>query len=340
MTAMPVAITDTTGQAPVSTVDRKRTWPTVVVWILVGPFAWWAAWRMFGLEFGFPGVAAMSYTPYVAAASILPLGLAIVARRWKATAVAALTVVLFATMVLPRAFSDARPDSALGGPELRVMTMNMYFGGADAAGIVDLARRERVDLLSLQELTPAALTRLDEAGLADLLPYRVATPAGGASGSGIFSIHPLDELSLGQESRGLAAPMAGLTVSGVRVEVVAVHPYPPSSAGNMQRWADGLEELPGARSDDVIRILAGDFNATLDHALLRTLVGEGYRDAAASLGEGLTGTWPANGAHAMPPVAIDHVLADERCAVESVSVVTVAGSDHRAVLANLTLPRR
>ena len=39
-------------------------------------------------------------------------------------------------------------------------------------------------------------------------------------------------------------------------------------------------------------------------------------------------------------MTIDHVLAPERVAVGEVSVHTVAGSDHRAVFAELFLPRR
>jgi endonuclease/exonuclease/phosphatase family metal-dependent hydrolase len=38
-------------------------------------------------------------------------------------------------------------------------------------------------------------------------------------------------------------------------------------------------------------------------------------------------------------VAIDHVLADARCGVRAFSVHPIPGTDHRAVLAELVLPR-
>jgi hypothetical protein len=41
-----------------------------------------------------------------------------------------------------------------------------------------------------------------------------------------------------------------------------------------------------------------------------------------------------------PPVTIDHVLADARCGWRAVRVFPVPHSDHRAVLAELVLPRR
>jgi endonuclease/exonuclease/phosphatase (EEP) superfamily protein YafD len=89
-----------------------------------------------------------------------------------------------------------------------------------------------------------------------------------------------------------------------------------------------------------VRVLAGDFNATLDHALLRRLLDTGYRDAAATVGAGLVGTWGPYDGDPIPPVVIDHVLADRRVGVVAVSVHRVPGSDHRAVLASLTPPRR
>jgi endonuclease/exonuclease/phosphatase (EEP) superfamily protein YafD len=39
------------------------------------------------------------------------------------------------------------------------------------------------------------------------------------------------------------------------------------------------------------------------------------------------------------PVTIDHVLADERCGVRELEVIPLPGGDHRAVLAELVLPR-
>ena len=85
-----------------------------------------------------------------------------------------------------------------------------------------------------------------------------------------------------------------------------------------------------------MRILAGDFNASLDHAVLRGLIGRGYADAADRAGAGLVPTWGYGGTR--PPLTIDHVLVDRRCAVTGYSVHDIAGTDHRAVLAEIRLP--
>jgi endonuclease/exonuclease/phosphatase family metal-dependent hydrolase len=81
----------------------------------------------------------------------------------------------------------------------------------------------------------------------------------------------------------------------------------------------------------------GDFNATLDHDEFRGLVDRGYDDVAETLGDGLTPTWPEH--RRFPPlVTIDHVLADERIGIRDYSAHEIAGSDHRAVYAELVLP--
>jgi endonuclease/exonuclease/phosphatase (EEP) superfamily protein YafD len=98
-----------------------------------------------------------------------------------------------------------------------------------------------------------------------------------------------------------------------------------------------MRELPGS-GDGGLRILAGDFNATLDHDELRRLIGRGYRDAAEQAGSGLRMTWPTDKSPLPAMVAIDHVLADRRIRVAGARTVAIPGSDHRGVLADLVLP--
>jgi endonuclease/exonuclease/phosphatase (EEP) superfamily protein YafD len=83
-------------------------------------------------------------------------------------------------------------------------------------------------------------------------------------------------------------------------------------------------------------VLAGDFNATLDHAPLRDVLRLGYADAAREVGNSLTPTWGPLGKRAV--ITIDHVLVDRRCAVLASSVHAIPGTDHRAVYAEIRLP--
>jgi endonuclease/exonuclease/phosphatase (EEP) superfamily protein YafD len=316
---------------------RRRT---VAIWALRGGVALlglWAAFRLLGLERGYPLVALVAFTPYVAAISVLVLALAAYARRWPEAIAAGVAVALLAVGVLPRAI-PAQPTGPIeGGVALNVLTVNFHLGAADAEAVVDLIRAGDVDLLSAQELTGAASGRLRRAGIDALLSERELSLAPeGSSGAGLYSRYPLRQLEdvPGGISRMLRARIRVPGAAGV--EIVAVHPFPPTER-NASNWRQGLEALPRAEDDGPVRILAGDFNATFDHAEFRDLVGSGYVDAAAAQGKGLAATWPADRTWA-PPVTIDHVLADERVHVAGAEIVEVPGSDHRAVLADLVLP--
>jgi len=86
-----------------------------------------------------------------------------------------------------------------------------------------------------------------------------------------------------------------------------------------------------------MRILAGDFNGTLDQRDLRSVLDGGYVDAAAAAGAGLHFTWPTKGRR--PLFAIDHILVDRRIAVKRFEAREIPGTDHRAVIAQLVIPQ-
>jgi endonuclease/exonuclease/phosphatase (EEP) superfamily protein YafD len=90
--------------------------------------------------------------------------------------------------------------------------------------------------------------------------------------------------------------------------------------------------------DGPLRVLAGDFNATLDHAALRRLIDTGYRDAASVVGAGLRPSWPYDEKWFMPGVTLDRILADRRIDVRAARPYRIRGSDHKALYAELVLP--
>ncbi|MEU5881246.1 endonuclease/exonuclease/phosphatase family protein [Spirillospora sp. NPDC047279] len=327
---------------------RKGRWRTVLAWTGVAAWGLWALVRLLGGDrlpgIEVPAAPLLALTPYVAAAAPVPIVLALVLRRrWAAVGAVAVAAVLLVA-VLPRAFGGDQPSAR--GPVVRVLTANLLFGQADAAHLVELVRDTQADVLSLQELPPEAVEVYEKAGLSALLPHKVLDARWGAAGSGLYSRHPLRELPPLPQTQ-MAMPQAEVALpGGRRVGVTAVHPVPPISSAAHRVWKRDLDVLPSARppssaagadaAAQPVRILAGDFNATLDHASLRDVLGRGYADAADRAGEGLTPTWGTS--EPRPRITIDHILADRRCAVEKVEVHDIRGSDHRAVFAQLRLP--
>lgn len=84
--------------------SRVLAW---VVWVCVTPFAAWSLVRTGGWERGRTAVDLLPFTPYVAAASLGALALALGTRRWWAAGVAAFAVVTLGFCVLPRFVADA-----------------------------------------------------------------------------------------------------------------------------------------------------------------------------------------------------------------------------------------
>jgi endonuclease/exonuclease/phosphatase family metal-dependent hydrolase len=217
------------------------------------------------------------------------------------------------------------------------MTVNMLKGSADAAAIVTLVRDHHVDLLALQEVTPDAVSRLDAAGLADLLPNRSVHPMRTVGGSALLSRFPLHDDGLRVMPWQFGQARATVTPENAApFAVESAHPCAPSGPERDSCWVTGLAQEPPATVDGQVRLLIGDFNATLDHWALRHLLATGYRDAADTVGAGFATTWPYN--KPIPKIAIDHVLVDRRVGVRRVEVYPVPHSDHRALFAELVLP--
>jgi endonuclease/exonuclease/phosphatase (EEP) superfamily protein YafD len=318
--------------------SREALW-----WLLVLPGLVWAVVRLVGFERG-PLVQLLAFTPYVAAWSLLPLALSLALRRWWAAGVAAVVVLAFAWVVLPRWIGSGSPASAGGGQRIRVLTANIRFGGADPDALLALARDHRVDVLALQEYTKEAEAALDQAGISGLLPHRESHPADGGAGSAVFARFPLGGGGVRANTCGFLQAYAVAAVPGARPVVVeSAHPAAPYGLENLDCWRADLAGQPAASDppatgDGPVRVLAGDFNSTLDHRALRRLLGRGYRDAAQTVGKGMVGTWGPYDGSRVPPVTIDHILVDRRIGVRAVSVHRIPGSDHRAVLAELSVP--
>lgn len=293
--------------------------------------------RLLGIDGTRYMIATTSLIPYITVVGLLIGLLALFRKRWVIGLTMTLVGIILVANVAPRAFSDSRPNGV--GLQVRLMASNLLVGIADAQAVVREVRERKIDILALQELTPDMVKDLERAGLNRLLPNRVFLAEPGGSGSGIASRFPLTARQLTPPGT-LQQAGAWVDVPGAKdIEVVSVHPLPPVVTEGPEAWQRELAGLPSPDSTDAIRVLAGDFNATLDHVGMTRLLNKGYVDAADQVGKGLIHTWPSNGGIWPPPVTIDHVLVDPRCPVDSVDVFDVPGSDHRAVVAQFVVPR-
>jgi endonuclease/exonuclease/phosphatase family metal-dependent hydrolase len=290
--------------------------------------------RLAGLERATALVPLLAFTPYVVPVAAAAALVAVAARAPRTAAVAVAAGLVLSACIVPRAVGGGGPHPR--GPDLRVLTANIDNGLADKSDLVDLVRQERVDVLAIQEFTPRSREVLERRGLSELLPYEERAGRTGANGTAVYSRWPLRRLGNITGPTGHVQAEVAIDVPGAGpVRLTSVHTQAPDLSANGE-WRTSLRQLPAADGNGP-QVLAGDFNATLDHAELRRLLGRGWSDAADRTGDGLRGTWPSDDV-SLPLVTIDHVLVSDGLGVARTAVFDVRASDHRALLAVVELP--
>ena len=311
-----------------------------MVVVLALPVVVLVACRLVGWDRGAVTTVMTTY-PWVLAVGLVPLGVAVVARWWGAVGVLGVVLVAGAAVLVPRVVADAQPTA--DGPSLVVLVANLREGGADVEAVAAAVRDRDVDVLVTPELTEGAIDGLTAAGVTDRLSPTLLAPSRITSGIGVWTAAPGEVVATRDGGRGFSRANVEVVLDldgAPPVRLVGVHPLPPINADWTRAWAATLAALPDP-SDEVVTIVAGDLNATLDHAALRDVLDRGYRDAAEQLGQAWRTTFTGIGwGEPVPPVTLDHVLVDARVAVTSVEVLPLPDSDHRMLLTNLRLPSR
>lgn len=271
--------------------------------------------------------------PYVSMGAPVGAVLLGAARNWPLTAVAVATTVAAIAVQVPL----FRRTKAPSGTALRFLSANLRYGRADAEAVVRYAEAS-ADIVALQELTPAALARLEAAGLDRLFPHRALREMDEPGGVGLWSRHPISDVRIDDGFwLGMLAADVHVPAAPTPTRVLTVHlsaPWPDP----LQGWRDDLARLAStllkaARASTGPVLLAGDLNATPDMREFRRLLRQGYQDAGAQAGAGVVRTHPSD--IVAPPVfAVDHILTRGYVAT-SLRTLQVPGSDHRALLAQL-----
>ncbi|CAM5573955.1 Endonuclease/exonuclease/phosphatase family protein OS=Streptomyces alboniger OX=132473 GN=CP975_18240 PE=4 SV=1 [Streptomyces alboniger] len=251
-----------------------------------------------------PVTQALAFLPWLLAPAAAALLLAVLA-RWRTGMVWAVVALGgVAWYMEPYGTTDTPKGPALA--ELRVLTSNVEFGRG-TPGLVKAVRAEDPDLLFVEECDPACTALLNKELPRTDYPYRESVKAYGAEGSVILAKVPL------KPAKGIPAtlgmPGAVAEVKGREVRVQLAHPMPPLPKG-VGLWREELGRIReyAAAGDGLPTIVAGDFNATQDHAAFRAVLDAGLRDAARLDGTSRAPSWPA-AAPAPLGAQIDHVLA-------------------------------
>jgi endonuclease/exonuclease/phosphatase (EEP) superfamily protein YafD len=236
--------------------------------------------------------------------------------------------------------------------DVTVLSWNTLGDKPGAAAIARLALDQNADIVTLPETTEATgekVATLMREGGRPMWVHTIAFDQISKARSTTLLISPnLGEYTVSNPggsgppgNTNVLPTVVATSVNGVGPTIIAVHAVAPIN-WEMSNWRSDLDWLADQCSGGNV-IMAGDFNATVDHMSGRESTSSAVlgrcRDAALATGSGAVGTWPTF----LPPLLgspIDHVLATPNWQTDSVSVIQsmdAVGSDHRPIVATLSL---
>jgi endonuclease/exonuclease/phosphatase (EEP) superfamily protein YafD len=315
--------------------------------------------QLFQLERTFPIAQAISFRGVLAAGfaalTLVALLLAI-ARPLRAFALT-LALALFVAaggnagmLWLRGPGNDALPDKTESS--VRVMTWNTAGSATSAETIARMAAAMEADIVTLPETTietgeqvAIAMRDLGSPMWAHHAAYGEYGVDGWDATSTTVLIAPrLGDYSViessqdGSSNTSTVPSAVAMPVSGDGPIVVAAHAVAPRQQ-YMERWRADLQWLADQCGDANV-ILAGDFNATLDHMAGLGLDGAtigNCTDAAAQTGNGGVGTWSTK-IPALLGAPIDHIMVSDHWRATGSAVLKSlddSGSDHRPIIVQL-----
>ncbi|MEE3331021.1 MAG: endonuclease/exonuclease/phosphatase family protein [Myxococcota bacterium] len=227
------------------------------------------------------------------------------------------------------------------GQTLRVMSANLWWGKANAEGLLALIRLYDIDAICCQELGFEQAEAISEE-----LAFGELSPSKGPKGTGIALRRPATIEVVPMTYRPLHVARldpADWPELGAPVEIATTHlaaPHiPPYGIGPFTRRRQTrqiesyLVENPVAH-----RLLVGDFNATPLWPAYRRIASQ-LTDAAVAVaqveGRPVSATWgPGSGARRV--LRIDHAFVSGLTPL-AFEVVELAGSDHAAIVIDFSL---
>jgi endonuclease/exonuclease/phosphatase (EEP) superfamily protein YafD len=326
--------------------------------------------ELYGLDEVTPFTQLVAFRPQLLVLTLV-LGLVMLV-RWNWRIAAGLVILLALTggaLTAPRNLSNPEPPPP-GTRELTIMVANVLGGGADAGDVAKLIQERRPDVVSLPEAQVDVRQDI-EAHLQGMKYYGYTQQANAAVESATsvlvsaslgnvhFDAEKLDTGKVSSQEPGTAKPGAGepgaVTIGPVqqtttqfghiiitggnlgKLRVIAYHGYPPLPAA-VTTWKRDLLVVKDWCAEGRQTILAGDFNATTDHADFRAALGSHCKSVAPSVGAGLQGTWPSD-RPTLFRTQIDHIVVSGGIKPGNFKTYDIDGSDHRAALATVAVPK-
>lgn len=287
-------------------------------------------------------VGLIAVTPWIYMLAWVTASVGLFWRHRTLTAVSLVLVALQLWWVLP----DFDPISHLARPapgfvSLRLFDANVSQSNRNLTGIAAEIRRDKPEIVTMEELTPLALRSIDGTGVMDRYRYKIVRATDGSYGMALWSVYPLADAT---EWYALVHPelRAWLELpGGGRLRIDVLHTDAPYE-GDFEptEWNDEI----GAIRTELAReprplVAVGDLNATWYDWHFQEILALGLRDAAVVAGQGWRMTWPRDQGPVVPYLRIDHVLLSKSVSLESYGLGDGQGSDHHTLEVSVAVDR-
>ncbi|WP_158716425.1 endonuclease/exonuclease/phosphatase family protein [Blastococcus sp. Marseille-P5729] len=222
------------------------------------------------------------------------------------------------------ALPEGKPDGAVD-----VLAFNALHQGASIEDVVRALDEHRPDVAVLPEVAESRAETIIKNAAGDFALFMGRGRYGRSVPTALLIAHTLGEYERIDGPDTALGTVGAEPANGDGPVLYGVHTMSPVGE-RMPTWRADLELVTGLCSGTDGIIMAGDFNATFDHAPMReTTCVDG------SVGDGGVGTWPT-GFPRVLGASIDHVLVDpDRWQPSGSAVFEVPGSDHRGVVVRL-----
>lgn len=242
------------------------------------------------------------------------------------------------------------PDVSEDQPSLRVMTWNAHFLNKNSDAFFATIATEQPDLVAIQELG-IPLAEAISTELQERYPFQALYPAKTLAGMGILSRYPFVTTTPPDFSptSGCNCQPVTIDVAGQTITLINAHPWPPKTGLTGGGTFDFDTETQDRIFDQLLHrieqaasplLVVGDLNTMPIQANYRRL-NNVLQDAYLTSGVGPASTFPVarndQSWLRQPLIRIDYIFYDQAWQAQKSWVDAIDGSDHRYVMAELTL---
>lgn len=271
-------------------------------------------------------------------AAMLPFPFLLWSFRRHRLAVVAGAICLIAAMSILSVYLPAA-KTAPGKQRIKILSFNVLGVNDQHEDVCEVVKSENPDVMIVIEYSgewPNVFKRFKNE-----YPYHVLQPRWHGFGIAVFSKYPIsDEKSyqLTGDITDVPAIFANVNTDRATFRIAAVHLFSPTNAFRAKIRNEQLAELTqilGESKHTLPVAVIGDFNAAPWTSCIRNFLDEtNLRDSRQ--GFGLHASWPTFAPLASVP--IDHAFLSEEFHVHDRYLSESAGSDHRSMVIELSIP--